>query len=416
LKGGLQNIRQIYLGLLDQSEKDEAIKAMAVHGLKKADELLEEFQRETSAMTFVFKRPKSIFKFVKRLSDLFTTLFTLSGDQLLTAAEQINDAIRNLFLLFDKLELQFYMREQYIANLISVNGQTLSELAKTFTDLVKDQGYQFAPEKRFPYKLLRSYPHDASTKEFLQQRVQQAEGAVAAIESAAVAEQDTQQADLKRVILQTLKSRAEELTAENESSCRFSACKEKKENLLWKLHAKLRAITIVRLDMQDISKEDRDLLSSGRTGEMFKGILSHNKTDLLEFLDNVKAILNRQIRPDGCLFSSKKHNEAIKQKINAIDLLQRYLRLSGFRIDDAKKELKEFHYAQYQVLEENKKQFLIPLAKMEARIPGFLIGTKIVGESIHIADDIEDAHAEISQRHSALFSDEIQQPLLSGSR
>jgi hypothetical protein len=421
LQGGLQHILRIFLGLLDQSDKDDVIKQKAAEGLQKADGLLDDFQQEKSAVAFIFKNPRRIYKVVKRLSDLFTTLFTLSGDQLLLAAEQINDAIYNLFLLFDKLEIQFYMKEQYIANLISISGQSLPALAKSFSDAVKDQGYVFPPDKCYPYtqgilaqrkELLRSYPHDISTKEFIQRRIQKSDNDLRTENHAVIAEQKIHQSNLKRDILLKLQKREQALVREYESSCIGSSTQSSKIALLHSLYTQLEPLDVVHLNMHSLSKQDRGLLSSGRTGEMFETVLSNTKTDLKAYILNDIARLNRLRRPDGCLFSSQSHNDAIKRKVDALTLLSRYIELSGFRIDDAMKELKEFYHADYILLEKNKKQFLEPLRKIEKRIPEFLIGKKVIGETRNIIDGNEEDRVEAPSNNSSLASDDLHQPLL----
>jgi hypothetical protein len=428
LTGGLQHLRKIFLSLLDQSDKDPAMKQIANHGLGQADELLDAFQNTKSMMVFLFNQPRQLYRFIKSVADIFSSLMTLSGDQLLLAAKRMNDALRLLFVLFDKLEIQFYLKENYFANLISINNQSLLELGKTFSDIMKEQGYVFNADECFPYTqaILAQRRHllstaaytDSLTQNFMTARVTQSVNQIASDNILAEAAFSAGKAAFKTSALQKLSARRLELINANATACIPSSTKTKKADLLDRVITNLRNSNSISIQTGMFTKQERNLLWSGKTGELLKSLLFYTKEHFIADVRNLTDKLRIQQQASCGFFSSPL---VFLKKINAIAALKSWLDLPGYRIDDAMKELKENDYASYQILDKNKKELINPLKALEKYIPAFVIGKKVIGLTGNIshAENIAAADQPEAQANESLFDDadapsqSLHQPLLS---
>jgi hypothetical protein len=405
LTGGLQHLRRILLSLLDQSAKDPAIKQIANHGLGQADELLDAFQNTKSMTAFLFNQPRQLYRFIKSVADIFSSLMTLSGDQLLLAAEKMNNALRQLFVLFDKLEIQFYLKQNYFGNLISVNDQSLLELAKLFSDTMKEQGYVF--KQGFPYShdilaqrshLLNTAVHrDTLTERFITALIAQSVSEIASQNAEAEAALSADKVAFKVNALQKLTTRRLELINANASACIPSATRTKKANLLDRVITNLRDPDSITIQLDMFTNHERDLLCGGETGKLLKSLFLYTKEHFMTDLKNLADKLKRQQQSSWGLFSSEL---VFLKKRDAIEALQRWLLLPGYRIDDAMKELKEHNDAIYQILDKNKKEIIDPLKALEKYIPDFIIGNKVIGLTGNVSNTENIAAAPNHQREA----------------
>jgi hypothetical protein len=428
LSGGLQHLRRIFLSLLDQSDKDLAMKQIANHGLGQADELLDAFQNTKSIMAFLFNQPRQLYRFIKSVADIFSSLMTLSGDQLLLAAKKMNDALRLLFVLFDKLEIQFYLKENYFANLISVNNQTLLALGKTFSDTMKDQGYVFNSDECFPYtqailaqrrQLLSAAVYtDPLTEKFITARITKAVNEIAAGQTQVEAAFSAGKAAFKVSSLQKLSARRLALINANATACIPSSTKTKKADLLDRVITNLRDSNAITIKLGMFTDQERRLLLSGETGDLLKSLLFYTKEHFIADVRNLTDKLRSQQQASCGLFS---YPLIFLKKINAIAALQSWLELPGYRIDDAMKELKEHDYASYLILDKNKKELINPLKALEKYIPDFIIGKKVIGLTGNImnAENMAASDQLPAGANESLFDDvdapaqSLYEPLLS---
>jgi hypothetical protein len=417
LKGGLQQLKRVFLSLLHQSDTDPSMKINAQNGLSQGDELLDAYQQTKSMPEFILKHPRQIYRFIKLLSDSFTILLKLAGDEALLAAKQMNDALRQLFVLFDKLEMRFYLKENYFTNLISVNNQSLLEIVKLFSDTLKEQGFVFNSEECFPYeqailtqrKALFAEHHDSDnrTKQFIQERIIMAENNIKSYQAQDDIALDEQKNAYKENVLEKLKDRRNELISKYQSSCRPSTIKIKKIILLDRLMKEISKSNSIGIRLDYFTVAECKLLWDGRTGQLLKTLLCCTKDHVTLQLQTQKSTLKRQQTSCG-LFSSR---DTTRQKIAALEALEYWLLLPGFRVEDAMNELKAHDFASHQILEKYQKELIHPLKELDSHIPDFLIGKKVIGltgkpvsEESFIVDE-----NEVSQ---SLSLASLRQPLL----
>ena len=113
----------------------------------KLDELYEMSEREREEpnfLKFVYTNFSEIKTTASQLLDSIENLKHLSREEAGKIALQINEALKNMLLLSDRVEIQLCLKEGIITD-------PLKTIISKAYDQLKKQGYDFLPENRYPY-------------------------------------------------------------------------------------------------------------------------------------------------------------------------------------------------------------------------------------------------------------------------
>src|SRR3990167_7678496 len=133
-----RNIVDISLGFLAQVNRD----AM--------QELNEDKIAKSKLISFVVRHIFQLATILLNVTQVKDLLVTAAREETLATLQKVNLLFRDIYLLADKLETEFFLREGYITRL-SLHGVSLHSLLERFHQAIEDSGYEFNPDERFPY-------------------------------------------------------------------------------------------------------------------------------------------------------------------------------------------------------------------------------------------------------------------------
>lgn len=329
--------------------------------------------------------------FTELLGNLMQGLFALiemSREFYLHMCQEINLFLRDLYLVLDKLEMQFYLKEGYISDLRIFGGQSLNNLVQAFNKTVESINFEFKPEERYPYtekileqrKALLGHTKSKVEYDFIEKRAKDA--------AEKLATERALQKTIRLIIthynnsglnietLALIDGRLDELRRESSRCKESSLVKIKKIKLLEKLRKiyletpkKHKLSNFIQsntqidklLDDEDVfqTREDIHLLFEGRTGNILKQLRAFGttKNDLINKID-LRIELLKQQREEKFWFSAQSKRTIVENTIYAYQQLQVILKQKGYNFNEAFDRLKINDLDSYNVLYQNEKPFL----------------------------------------------------------
>ncbi len=354
-------------------------------------------------------RNMNIAELLQSITPIVNELPFLAKDVYLHMLQEINLFMRAIFLFFDKLESEFYLKEGVISQLKLFNNQSLFDLAQLVHTKIETMGYEFTPVERFPYlekmsaqrALLVEKETDEVKKGFLNQRYESAKQKLLQKNNA------PKNTDSSAPITSTIKTRIETLNDEL-SKCKLSTYrKTEKHYFLTQLQPLLANTTQLdnALDQLALHSDDSapatqegaknmnaimekvdihtrvatniHLLYEGRTGEMIKRLQYHAATrdTLLTKVDGTIETLKQQ-RENFHVFA--KSRRALEDKVYAFIQLRHLLIKSGYTLKDALDELKHRNISAYKLLFTEENNLLAEFKKIDKHISDVTRGRKII--------------------------------------
>ncbi len=349
-------------------------------------------------MKFVISYATQILQVAGNIGHAITSLKTSANEFYLQLLEATNFLFKDIYLLFDKLEIQLYLREGYLSTLPILGKTSFNDLVTNeFYAKVKAAGYTFKAEECPPYTqdilaqrqdLLKSATSEAD-KALIQKRIDNIEQ-YKITETKYNKDLEAPRAALKklaakRVIDKKINDRIDQLNDELRT-CLTSTNKYDKRHMLMKIretydffHTTHDTDTLQRAyDLKEAPKKhDRfdDVLDfiaaqpdaahhihhlyEGRTGALIQELRDQETTrdDLINLIEIEIETLKQQ-RQESFYFSAASRRELVENKLFALDQLLDLIKKPGYSVADAFKELATRDKASHLILMRHENQLL----------------------------------------------------------
>jgi hypothetical protein len=336
-------------------------------------------------------------------------LKAISKDFYLSVAQNINLLIKDLFLIIDKLELTFYLKEGFLLNQKLLGHYSLRDLGRQFNDSIDNQGYEFPQTERFPYtesiQAQRNQLASSATilfeKEFIQKRIAKTQKQISFGQGVKNLNKHKalhyQKINIKNHITHLLTQRMNELTAEIAASTIASSSKLAKKELLTQLQACYNKKDQQKLHLErELSKTGEEYIDEiinypgvlthihylfeGRTGKFIKELQNCKTTrhDILLKIDSEIESLKQQ-RDETYYYSTASRKTLVEDKIFALEQFRLSIAKAGYTFDDALNELKINNLISHDILFYQANELLHDLRQMDQHITPLLRGKKTIG-------------------------------------
>ena len=152
------------------------------------------------------------------------------------------------------------------------------------------------------------------------------------------------------------------------------------EELLKKeLKEKIKSPTRLQRDEIQLAESDIDLLFEGRTAQLMQNIqcIMATKEDRVALIHN--AIRYYQSKIDaGFWFFKERRKHQLENQITSLKVLRRYLKDTGYRLEDALLTMSTRHVCEWTLLQSREQKLLNHIRAIEKHIPDSIIGLKII--------------------------------------
>ena len=129
---------------------------IAFHRLKSEldQELNEEKTSKVKLFKFVFKHMGELLTILlPHISNMKEALTTAVKEEALEMLQRANLLLRDFYVFADTLETEFFLKEGYITRKLNIGDISLHALLNDMHQAIEQAGYEFKSEERFPYSV-----------------------------------------------------------------------------------------------------------------------------------------------------------------------------------------------------------------------------------------------------------------------
>jgi chromosome segregation ATPase len=155
LVNGLQSLYEM---MLEEFPQDTETQIIVKNGLDQLKEMMlkagNQFNKDEVSnkdiISFLVGNFNALRALLKNTPQIIASLRNVSENNGLEWVQKLNLVIRDMFLFADKIEIQYFMKEEYFSQM-SLGDWSLSRLMNKFNAAVSALGYKFKPDECFPY-------------------------------------------------------------------------------------------------------------------------------------------------------------------------------------------------------------------------------------------------------------------------